>query len=192
MKYTQKQVEKFLKESNAIEQVYDDVSFEQAKEAWAYLSTVEKLTVHDVLKTHKILMLHQNLMPNEKGYFRKVPVWIGRREGLDWREIHEAIDSWVLDVETSIKIPGEDGINIWLDHIEYERIHGFCDGNGRTGRLFMNWARIQAGLPIFVIHADWPKEGGEQKSYYKIFQEDSKDLTHSAIRHIIEVCQNQK
>lgn len=49
-------------------------------------------------------------------------------------------------------------------HVEYEIIHPFVDGNGRTGRMFMNWERLKGGLPILVIH-----EGEEQQEYYKWF-----------------------
>jgi Fic family protein len=49
-------------------------------------------------------------------------------------------------------------------HVQYEKIHPFVDGNGRTGRIFMNWWRINNGLPILVIH-----EGKEQWEYYKWF-----------------------
>ncbi len=54
-------------------------------------------------------------------------------------------------------------------HVEYERIHPFVDGNGRTGRMFMNWWRMKNGLPVLVIH-----EGEEQMDYYQWFK-DSQD-----------------
>ena len=50
-------------------------------------------------------------------------------------------------------------------HVKYEKIHPFVDGNGRTGRIFMNWWRIKNNLPILVIH-----EGKEQMDYYKWFK----------------------
>ena len=42
-------------------------------------------------------------------------------------------------------------------------VHPFIDGNGRTGRIFMNWWRVKNGLPILVI-----KETARQE-YYKWF-----------------------
>ena len=58
-----------------------------------------------------------------------------------------------------------DGGAAKASHIAYERIHPFIDGNGRTGRMFMNWQRLKAGLPILVI-----KEK-EKQEYYKWFNE---------------------
>ena len=160
----------FLRESNAIEGVYSPLALVDAKEAWDFLAEQPELTAPAILETHKILMKNRNLDESEKGYFRRAPVWIGGHEGLNFLKIPEAIDSWLLDVETSLKIPGKDGENIRLDHIEYERIHGFIDGNGRTGRMFMNWQRGKVGLPLLIIHADWPNDPGEQRSYYSWFK----------------------
>ncbi len=48
-------------------------------------------------------------------------------------------------------------------HLEFEGIHPFIDGNGRTGRLIMNLELIRSGyLPINVKFAD-------RKRYYEAF-----------------------
>ncbi len=52
-------------------------------------------------------------------------------------------------------------------HVSYEKIHPFVDGNGRTGRMFMNWWRLTNGLPLLIIH-----EGDEQYNYYQWFQDN--------------------
>ena len=36
-------------------------------------------------------------------------------------------------------------------HIEFERIHPFEDGNGRTGRLLINYEFLKNNLPPVVI-----------------------------------------
>lgn len=155
----------FLEHSNAIEGVYDNDSLFDAERAWDYLMGVEKLTINVILQTHKILMKRQPLREDEVGFFRRVPVWVGQHEMLNPYKILDALEIWLDDVETSLRVPGRLGHNMKLDHIEYERIHPFVDGNGRTGRLFLNWARVQVGLPLLIIH-----KGEEQQDYYKWFK----------------------
>ena len=170
MKYNYENLIEFLSESNAIEGVHDPDSLQQALHAWKFLIESDRLTVGTILKVHKILMLHSCLKPNEKGYFREVPVWVGGREGMEWSKIREAIDHWVMNANDLIN-NGKKQNPIFLEdvikkqHVEYEKIHPFVDGNGRTGRMFMNWTRMKLGLPILIIH-----RGQEQQEYYKWFK----------------------
>ena len=153
----------FLKNSNAIEDVFDEDSLKQARYAWDYCISEPKLTPGVILKTHKILMLNQPLRPDERGYFRKRPVWVGGREGLHYSKISEAIKSW-CELVNDKKFHKEE--NSWkYHHIDYEEIHPFIDGNGRTGRIFMNWQRIRSGLPIVVIRAS------RRYKYYEWFKD---------------------
>ncbi|MBE1556265.1 Fic family protein [Sporosarcina limicola] len=39
-------------------------------------------------------------------------------------------------------------------HIQFERIHPFSDGNGRTGRMIMNYSLLQNGLPPLIIRKE--------------------------------------
>ncbi len=165
---TDEEVE-FLKQSNAIEGVEDYLSLQQAAFAWEWLKEQKKLTLTTLLKTHKILMLHQPLYPNEKGYFREVPVWVGGREGANWVTIRTLLRNWLMNVDDLIK-NGKREPDIFKEtmtkrhHVVYEQIHPFVDGNGRTGRMFMNWERLNLGLPLLIIHT-----GDEQRKYYGWF-----------------------
>ena len=113
-----KKTKEFLKESNAIERVYDDDSLQQAIYAWEYLIGEDVLTSGVILKTHKILMLHQNLLPNEKGYFRKCAVYIGGREAIDYNVIPDRIDLWIGTMEMFLKESRIDKVNRWLGFIQ--------------------------------------------------------------------------
>lgn len=157
----------FLSESNAIEGVFDPDSLHQAVLAWEFLVEQKKLTPAVVLETHRILMLNQNLRQEEKGYYRREAVWIGGREGMPWYVLPELVENWCKDANITLLMgtKGEDEVK--QDHIRYEKIHPFIDGNGRTGRLFMNWQRQRMGLPILIL---WNSE--KYDNYYPWFSNE--------------------
>jgi Fic family protein len=43
-------------------------------------------------------------------------------------------------------------------HGEWVRIHPFANGNGRTARLWANWAALRYGLPPFVTIKPRPSD----------------------------------
>jgi len=150
--------DQFLKESNAIEGVYSESALVHSMIAWQYLISQPKISIEVVLRTHKLLMYGQGLYPNELGYFRKIPVYIGEREGMSWTGIRTYMEEWVKKANEDTRWS-----DIKLSHVAYEFCHPFVDGNGRTGRMFMNWARIKRGMKIKII------KSSERQKYYKWF-----------------------
>jgi Fic family protein len=49
-------------------------------------------------------------------------------------------------------------------HLEFETIHPFNDGNGRIGRLLMNWQLLRLGFPPIILR----NKG--KSTYYEAFQ----------------------
>lgn len=50
-------------------------------------------------------------------------------------------------------------------HLEFEHVHPFCDGNGRIGRVLINYQLMQMGFPPIIIRDK------EKETYYKSFGE---------------------
>lgn len=149
-------IQKFLEESNAIEGVYDADSLTQAMHAWEFLISQTEMSVGVICKLHEILMLNQNLMPHEKGSLREKAVYIGGSVAMSHLIIEERLKILAMNMQLSPE-------NSKAHHIEYEKIHPFVDGNGRTGRMLMNWERLRAGESVMIIRAE------ERYEYYKWF-----------------------
>lgn len=141
----------FLKESNYIEQEWSKQALDDAISAWEYLSDKKTLTLDAILKTHEVLMQTRDCTDAWKGKFRTGPVWVGGREGIAHERITKEIDEWIAWVNQVLEFSIPVGEAIKDQHITYEHIHPFFDGNGRTGRIFYNWTRKQVGLPIDII-----------------------------------------
>lgn len=167
---TDKEVDEFLRESNAIEREYSKQAFDDAKQAWitGVLNAKNDFSIDLMLGIHRRLM--KRLNPNIAGKIRTVPIYVGSSKGYK-----ECLKPELIKEELRLLFnPGiyptlsEETIKTW--HIKFESIHPFKDGNGRTGRILMNLQRLKIGLPLLIIH-----EGDEQFKYYKWFKEDEKN-----------------
>lgn len=152
-------IETFLKQSNYIEGEYTEEAYQDAVKAWDFLMAQDVLTPAVICKTHAILMADRPLEEKYKGHFRTIPVYIGRKEAMNWRFVPLKVAEWCK----AMYQPGNYDTKSF--HIEYEHIHPFVDGNGRTGRMFMNWMRVKKNNePVLII---WESE---KFDYYKWFE----------------------
>lgn len=155
---TYQEIVDFLEESNAIEGVHSDEALTDAAVAWERATQFKALGPKEILELHKELM--GRISPEIAGQFRKVAVrvgtWIAPNPGM----INRLLYQWSMNHGRA---------KMWEQiksaHVAFEKIHPFEDGNGRIGRIIMNWQCVKAGLPIVNIHV-----GDEQKSYYQWFK----------------------
>jgi Fic family protein len=177
IKPTKKQALEFLEESNSIEQVYGTWALDAAYEAWKYgLKNIDTLNVDVVLHIHGLLM--KLLEPRIAGKIRDCDVYIGGKrkifvsEALIKGDLKNVISNIMESVGRKKEFTDEEKDAVCqMCHVQFEDVHPFVDGNGRTGRILYNLHRLKLGLPIHVIHADYPDPEGEQMSYYKWFRQ---------------------
>ena len=97
---------------------------------------------------------HPNATPKEKpGSFREhdIQQFPGGMTPPSWVEVPAAMADWVRSLKF---IAASDNLieRVAAAHGEFERIHPFLDGNGRTGRLMMNLLLVRFGYPPAIIY----------------------------------------
>ena len=87
------------------------------------------------------------------GSFRRhnIRAFPGGMRPPDWTDVHPQVTDWVRQVsrltDDDVGVPQQ----IASLHAEFERIHPFLDGNGRTGRSAMNLVLLRRGFPPAII-----------------------------------------
>lgn len=155
----------FLRESNLIEGEMSLLALKDAVSAWTFMVTqCSILSVKEICRMHKILMRTRQLDTRMRGKFRKYNVHIGGSCAAPWETVPKLMEAWCKDAAKLARTEDE----IKQLHIAYEKIHPFADGNGRSGRIILNWQRVQIGLPILIIR------DSEKQAYYRWFRETNK------------------
>lgn len=65
-------------------------------------------------------------------------------------------------------------------HAKFENIHPFADGNGRTGRLVMNYFLVLRDHPPIVIHEE------DRKGYYEALESWDRDQELEPLRQFLQ------
>ena len=112
--------------------------------------------------------LHRMIMASEPdatpGRYRDVNVSVGGELKMHHARVYDAMVDLLADVRRVMRrLPGTRPPEsyLWEYHHEFQRIHPFRDGNGRTGRLWLNSLRLACGDEWIVIRAD------DREAYYE-------------------------
>jgi len=178
---TLKETEKILMEM----EVSRDVSLREVFEAknlariFGYLRNKEKtdLNIELILFLHKMLL--DNINDKISGRFRggQEYVRIGTHIGASPEKVEILINDLLIDYSS-------DQTKYFLDkiaefHLGFESIHPFNDGNGRIGRILINFQLSSLGFPKIIV------KNKEKLEYYLSFNEFNKTKSTKLMTKII-------
>ncbi len=129
-----------------------------------------------VLQWHK--KLFSETKPDLAGKYREYLVRVADHLGADWQDIKRKMKELAEYANSSKINPVELAARM---HYRFEKIHPFGDGNGRIGRLLMNYMLWHKGYPIIII------EHKKRKAYYKAFKRDEDYFVKYFLRKYLAV-----
>lgn len=180
---TLKETEKILLEM----EVSKNVSLREVFEAKNLARVMEYIQSKskDELRKETILLLHQILIGNidesiagrlrKKGEYVRIGTFIATSPEHVERLLEEVL------IEYS-----SDNISYFIDkiskfHLQFETIHPFNDGNGRIGRMLINYQLYKLGFPGIIIRDK------EKQIYYHSFVEYRDDKKTKIMERIISL-----
>ena len=151
------------------------------KEAFQYVEELAKqdkdLSEFDIKSIHNLVLADR---PEDRGTFRRVNVRIAGA-------LTTPVQPYLIEPKIEELL---NNYNVWSKnmhivervanfHLQFESIHPFIDGNGRTGRLIMNLQLIKEGLPAINI------KFADRKKYYDAFDEYSRTGSSEAMTKLV-------
>ncbi len=137
-----------------------------------------------IKQIHSLVLIDR---PEDKGVFRRIPVRImgAFTEPVQPYMIEPKIAELLLENEKRKETmnPIERTARF---HLEFEGIHPFIDGNGRTGRLILNLDLIRNGYPPINI------KFADRKRYYDAFDEYYKNGSAAAMTDLVAGYVNER
>ena len=135
------------------------------RDAFLYVQDVAKnnlpLSEYVIKCIHALVLMNR---PEDRGQYRRIPVRVAGAytEPVPPYLIEEKmarlleVNEGRVDIMTTVE-------RVALFHLEFEGIHPFIDGNGRTGRLILNLELIRNGYPPINVKFT------DRRRYYDAF-----------------------
>lgn len=156
------------------------------KEAFDYVADLarknEPLSERVIKDIHYLVLADKK---DDRGVYRRIPVSI-------MGAAHEPVQPYLIqpkiDTLLSDYAAGTEHIVTKLArfHVEFEAIHPFIDGNGRTGRLLVNLELMKAGFPPINI------KFADRRAYYDAFDAYHAKGNLGAMEKLFAVALNER
>ena len=158
------------------------------RDAFLYIQDIAKqelpLSEFVIKNIHSLVLMNQ---PEDKGIYRKIPVRI-------MGAYTEPVQPYLIEPKMTELLAANEEHKITMSvieriarfHLEFEGIHPFIDGNGRTGRLIMNLDLIRNGYPAINV------KFADRKKYYDAFDAYYRDGNAEEMTELIAGYVNER
>jgi len=164
----------------------DDMEAVGHKEAFDFVSEVVKdkapMSESIIKQIHCLVLADKK---DDRGVYRRVPVRImgAQHEPVQPYLIQPKMEQLMIDFAESTE---HIVTKLARFHIEFEGIHPFIDGNGRTGRLLVNMEFMKVGFPPIDIKFT------DRVAYYHAFDEYYRKHNLSAMEKLFAKYVNER
>ena len=158
------------------------------RDAFLYIQDIAKqdvpLSEFVIKNIHSLVLMNQ---PEDKGVYRRIPVRI-------MGAYTEPVQPYLIEPKMTELLAANEERKITMSvieriarfHLEFEGIHPFIDGNGRTGRLIMNLDLIRNGYPAINV------KFADRKKYYDAFDAYFRDGNAEEMTELIAGYVNER
>jgi len=152
-----------VSQNASLREVFEAKNLARVMEYVRIKSQTEDLTKETILLLHKMLI--ENIDESISGRFRKEHeyVRIGAHIAPAPKQIERMIEEALIQYSSDNETYFVDKIANF--HLYFETIHPFNDGNGRIGRVIINYQLYRLGFPGIIIRDK------EKNLYYRCFEE---------------------
>ena len=170
-------LEQMLSRNVSIREVYEAKNLARVMEYKRIRAKDSELSETLILEFHRMLM--GGIGDSIAGRFRQRGeyVRVGPHIAPAPEHVERMMENLLIDYASDLDAYFLDKIALF--HLSFEYIHPFCDGNGRLGRVIVNFQLLQLGLPRIIIR------NSEKERYYQAFREYEDNASTRTMEHIV-------